>query len=101
MSKPTEPNGAEDLRTDIAETRADLRDTVDELSTRLDVKTQTKRRVQRVKALAADAATQLKRSPAESLRSAARRAKPYTKQIVAGTSAAALALVVIRIRRAA
>ncbi len=110
MSEPTKADGAEQLRRDIEHTRADLRDTVDELSTRLDVKARAKRRLHDAKVSVADAATRLKQGSPEPVRraldrvgpaveSTRERAREHRGEVVAGMGAAVLLLLLVIVSR--
>jgi CHASE3 domain sensor protein len=110
----SETNGARQLRHDIEHTRADLRVTVDELSTRLDVKAKARRRLHEANATVADAGARLKRSlPAPvrrfvdrigaaagpAVESTREQVRAHRKEIVLATGSAVLLLVVVSTRR--
>ena len=110
----SETNGAQQLRRDIEHTRADLRDTVDELSMRLDVKAKARRRLHDMNATVADAATRLKKRLPEPVRrsidrvgasagpaveSTREQVRAHRKEIVLATGSAVALLVVISTRR--
>jgi hypothetical protein len=73
----TETNGADRLREEIEQTRAELAQTVDALSAKLDVKAQAKHRVQALNA----------------------KSEPYRIPIAAGAAAIVALVVLVKIRR--
>ena len=85
----TEPDATEDraaeIRADIEQTRAELADTVDALTGKLDVKARASDKIADVKTRAGTAAN-----------AATEQVRPYGKQILLGTLAAAVVLVVVR-----
>src|SRR5262245_32540840 len=106
----SETNGVRQLRRDIEHTRADLRDTVDGLSTRLDVKAKARRRLHDANATVADAAARVKQRLPEPVRRSIDRigtsagptvdstrdqVRAHRKEIVLATGSAVLLLVVI------
>lgn len=83
-----EPSGdpkIDEVRADIAATRAELQDTVDALTDKLDVKKQAGKKVDEVKAKAP-----------EPVQQAVETVSPYGKQIALGTAAAVLVLLLVR-----
>ena len=103
------PQTADEIRAEIEQTRAELGSTVDALTAKLDVKAQAHDRVDAAKASVVAQASRAKQAaPApiqnamDSAGSAAAplvdRARPYSKQILAGAGAL-LALVVVLRRR--
>ncbi len=78
MSSTTDP---EQLRAEIEHTRADLAETVDALSAKLDVKAQAAHKVGEVKAAVVNAAT---------------KAKPYRRQLVGAASGLLVAFLGMR-----
>ena len=104
----TEPTSPDDLRQEIDATRADLADTVDALSAKLDVKAQAKAKADEVKTTMSDAAAKAKAStppPVQRsieragsiIKPAAAKAEPYRVQILAG--AASVLVIVLLLRR--
>lgn len=103
----TEPADTNDIRQEIEATRADLADTVDSLSAKLDVKAQAKAKASDVKATVTDAAAKAKQAappPVQhsldragaAIRPAVAKADPYRVQILAGVG---LAVVVVLLAR--
>jgi hypothetical protein len=76
---------ADEIRADIEHTRAELADTVDALTGKLDVKGRASDKIADAKTKAGTAA-----------RTATEQVRPYGKQILLGTLAAAVVLVVVR-----
>ena len=111
------PESVTDIRAEIDKTRADLAETVDALSDKLNVKAQAahkvddaKAGVQHAAAKAKDAIDHVARAAPEPVKHTiakaegavapvARRAKPYGKQIAAGMGTALLGLILVRRRR--
>jgi ElaB/YqjD/DUF883 family membrane-anchored ribosome-binding protein len=79
----SEANPADDIRHEIEATRADLADTVDALSAKLDVTAQAKAKANDVRATVSDTAA---------------KAEPYRVQILAGVGVAVALLLVTRRR---
>jgi hypothetical protein len=105
-AKPADPD---QIREEIEATRADLADTVDALSTKLDVKAQAKSKAHEVQATVSDTLSKAKQSappPVQTsldrvgaaLGPALAKAKPYRRQIIAAVGAAAAVLVLARRR---
>jgi len=88
----TEPDATDDraaeIRADIEQTRAELAETVDALTGKLDVKARASEKIAEVRTRAGTAA-----------HTATEQVRPYGKQIHLGTLAAAVAFVVVRKRR--
>lgn len=109
----SEPSELDKIKAEVAQSRADLADTVDELAGRLNVKTQAKAKAQDVRQAAAQKTTQLKQSlppqvqramdtvgakAAPHARRANELARPHRSKILAGTLAAAVLLIALRRR---
>jgi len=107
---------AELARQQIEQTRAELAETVDALSDKLNAKAQAAEKVGEVKARIAATAHQAKQSAPEPVQRAldaagakaspvahqvAQRTAPYRGKIIAGALAAAVVLIVVRRKRAA
>lgn len=73
------------MRADIAATRAELQDTVDALSEKLDVKAQAGKKIEAAKAKAP-----------EPVQQAVDTVAPYRTQLALGAAAAVLVLLVVR-----
>lgn len=97
-----EPSGdaaIDEVRADIAATRAELQDTVDALSAKLDVKAQANKKVEAAKDKVADAAGQAKDKAPEPVQHAVEAASPYGKQIAIGAAVLAVVAIIVRRRR--
>lgn len=105
----SEFSDAEQLRAEIEETRADLADTVNALSAKLDVKARAKAKVDDVRATVTETVSQAKHSappPVQqsldragaALVPAAAKAKPYQHQILAAVGLAAVIAILARRR---
>ena len=103
------PQSADEIREEIEQTRAELGETVDALTSKLDVKAQAHDRVDAAKATVAAKATQAKQAAPVPVRNAldqassaaaplVEKARPYGKQIAAGVGAL-LALLFVARRR--
>jgi hypothetical protein len=106
----TDSTDADHIRREIEETRHDLADAVNALTTKLDVKTQAKSKATELKSTITDTAAKAKQSApppvqnslnraSAALGPALERAKPYRTQILAATSLA-VAIAVLGRRRA-
>jgi hypothetical protein len=80
----TTPKSPDEIRDEIERTRADLAQTVDSLSAKLDVKAQAKQRVDDLRVTVTEKAKQ---------------AQPYRTQILGATAGLAVLLVAVRLRR--
>ena len=103
------PQTADEIREEIEHTRAELGDTVDALTNKLDVKAQAHDRIDAAKASVSAKASQAKASAPAPVQNALNqagtaaaplvdKARPYRKQIAAGVGAL-LALVFLARRR--
>ena len=92
-SGPEESSSIQAIEADIAQTRADLADTVDQLAAKLDVKTRTKERVHDV----SDQVTHTVGAQARALRDRATDSdgRPTKAMISAGGAAAAVVVAVV------
>ena len=91
---------ADEIRADIEEARAELADTVDRLTEKLDVKAQAGRKADQAKQAVAERAHHLKQSAPAPVADAADTLAPYRKQIALGAAASFVAFIVVRrIRR--
>ena len=98
-SKERKPT-PDEIRADIEEARAELADTVDMLTEKLDVKAQAGRKADEVKHAVAERAQHLKESAPAPVGSAVDSLAPYRKQIAIGAGASFVILLVVRrIRR--
>jgi ElaB/YqjD/DUF883 family membrane-anchored ribosome-binding protein len=106
--------GAEQIRTDIEQTRAELADTVDALSDKLNVKARAGDKAGEAKAKVSSAAAQAKAKAPEPVQhaletvgakarpvahQASEQIRPYRKQILIGVSAAMAVLLILRRKR--
>jgi len=104
----------DEVKADIAATRAELEQTVDALGDKLNVKKQARHSVDEMRERAADAAAKAKQAAPEPVqhamdraaaatgpyaRQAAAVAAPHRTKILAGVSAALVVLLVVRRRR--
>ena len=80
----TTPKSPDDIRDEIAQTRAELAQTVDSLSAKLDVKAQAKQRVDGIRSTVVEKAEQ---------------AQPYRTQILAAAAGLGVLFVALRLRR--
>jgi Protein of unknown function (DUF3618) len=98
------------LRAEIDKTRHDLGQTVDQLTTKLDVKAQAKQRIGSVKSTLTDKANQARHAAPAPVQKAldqagtaaapaVNKAAEYKKQIMLGAGAALLLLLLVRRRR--
>lgn len=83
-TEPRTADGADEIRADIERTRAQLADTVDALSAKVNVKARAGEKVSEAKGKVQAVSAQV---------------RPYRTQIAAGAAAAALVLVVLGWRR--
>ena len=101
------PQSPDEIRAEIEQTRAELGQTVDALTSKLDVKAQAHDRVDAAKATVAAKATQAKQAAPAPVRNALdqagsaaapviERARPYGKQIAAAAGALVLLIVLRR-----
>lgn len=109
-----EPHSVEGLRSDIERTRSELAETVDELAAKLDVKSQATDKLHQVRGRVIGFGNRAKQAVPDPIRhaldkggatigpiveSAANRAKPYRKQILAGASTGFGILLALRAKR--
>lgn len=108
MTESSNPT-PDEIRDEIEQTRAELGDTVDALTAKLDVKAQVKDRVAGAKTSVTDAAAKAKQAAPAPLQSAldqaqvkaaplVEQARPYGKQIAAGVGAVLVLLLALRRR---
>lgn len=83
------------LRADIAEARADVAATVDQLSAKLDVKARTKQRLEEVKASAGARFEKARAAAPPPVQNAIDRARPHGRQIAMGFAGMVVLLMVI------
>ena len=106
----SEPKSPDEIRAEIEQTRADMGDTVDALTNKLDVKSQAKQRVASVQSSISDKVGQAKAAaPAPvqkaldktgaAAQPALKKAAPYKVHIAAGVSAVLAGLLFWRRRR--
>lgn len=117
MSEPkhSSEDEAELVREDIAQARADLADTVDALSEKLDVKQHAADRISEAKAKVAETAHHAKQSAPQPVQRAldtvgakagptahrvAEKSAPHRGKIIAGLVVSTLVLVIVRRKRA-
>ena len=106
--------GAEQIRTDIEQTRAELADTVDALSDKLNVKARAGDKAGEAKAKVSSAVAQAKAKTPEPVQhafetvgararpvahQASEQIRPYRKQILIGVAAAMAVLLIVRKKR--
>lgn len=87
-----EPSGdpkIDEVRADIAATRAELQDTVDALTDKLDVKKQAGKKVDEVK-------SEVRAKTPEPVQQAVETVSPYGKQLALGAAAAVVVLLIVR-----
>ena len=107
MTEPTSTPSPEELRDEIEQTRSEMAQTVDALTTKLDVKAQARQRIDGVRSTLSDRAATAKQSVPVPVQSAlgkagvaaapwVDKARPYAKQITGGLVGL---LVVLRIVR--
>ncbi len=108
---PTPPSDPDEIRAEIEQTRADLADTVDALSAKLDVKARAGDKAHELKQSVADATTRAKESAPPQVQQSLDRAqavlepavgkaveaaRPYRTQLLIGVAVAVVLLVVRR-----
>jgi len=109
-----EPQGLDELREDIEQTRAELSDTLTELTARVNIPARAKEQVRNAVGAAADTAAKVKNRAPKPVQQvldrtggtvgpvvskANRTARPYRKQIMVGMVVTAVIMWIIRRRR--
>jgi hypothetical protein len=95
-----EPQGVDELRDDIEHTRAELSDTLNELSARVNIPARAKAQVRTAVDRAPEPVQRALASTGSAAGHAGRVLRPYRGKILAGAGVATLALLIRRRRQA-
>lgn len=99
LDEPSGDDTIDEVRADIAATRAQLADTVDALTSKLDVKEQGRQKIAAAKDSVQHAASDTAAHVSDAATKTVQTAEPYKVPIAAGAAAVVAVLAVVLIRR--